>query len=515
MVTDKSESPLTSDLDESSLAKKLFLFGLIPGIALRIAASILGDIGVYVDGASRIAMAIRWAKQPVWLGLSGVWPPAHLYLLGLLIRIWDAPVIVAKFISLICGIATLFVFRSAVRHRFGPTAASISVILLAVYWTHIWLTSSYWAEVPYLLFVLLATHYAEKAKVAIEWKFALGAGILLAMALLLRNEALLLITVFSLWFLLITKRPGIVLAFILLPVLLSAWYFIEPALRGGSYFDYFLYVVKSKGFENVVGNISRRDALFQWALMLGAAPTLIVVLPGLYGLWENRRQAITDLFAWMFVAQVGFYFSLTLVLAWRPQMRYLMLQFVNLLPYAALAWIKIIRRYQLRYALPVLVGLMIVIQSVAWWVGRNNRLPGGWLPLQVITAPQKIVDEYVAQANNSNPVQPIKLVSLVPGLLAERWSLEHSFVLMRPDPSRVSLEEMDVHVSPQILEGKFPVGLFEADLILIDPQTVYYPIVFRTLSSERPNLTTRKLHPHLEVILWSDRARRDLEQTFR
>ena len=71
------------------LAKKLFVAAVVVGVALRLIAAIFGDVGVYADGASRIALAISWADHPSWQGLSGVWPPLHWYFLGVLIDVWN------------------------------------------------------------------------------------------------------------------------------------------------------------------------------------------------------------------------------------------------------------------------------------------------------------------------------------------------------------------------------------------------------------------------------------------
>lgn len=499
------------ELDRSALPNNLFLIAILLGIGLRLVAGVWGDIGVYVDGASRIAMAMRWAEHPTWQGLSGVWPPAHLYALGLLIRLWNQPVVLAKLIGFGCGVATLFAFRNAVRHRFGPTVASLGALILAAYWTHIWLTSSYWAEVPYLLFVLLAVNYAEKTRVTRQSKYALFSGVFLALAILLRNEGLFLVGIFGLWYLLEVRKLKITLAFVVIPGVLSAWYFIEPALHGGSYFDYLTFVSKFKEINNLLANISRKEALYQWVLMLVAAPTLVVVLPGLWGLWENRRRALTDLFAWMFVAQVGLYFFLTLTSAWRPQLRYLMIQFVNLFPYAALVWIKVMRRFPVRYALPALLLSMMAMQSVAWWIGRNNRLPGGWLPIQVITPSQTTLDQWIGKIHSVDQA-PLKIVSIVPAPLAERWALEHSFVVNRLTTARSSMQEVDVHVQPEILQGEIPARVADADIVLIDPHAVFYPVVLPAIKLQKPELAIERIHPHIDAVLVSERARTELKR---
>ncbi len=500
----------TNELDRSSLPNQLFLAAIVLGVALRIIAGVWGDIGVYVDATTKIAMAMRWAERPVWLGVSGAWPPAHIYALGILIRLWNQPVLLAKLIGFFCGVLTLFVFRNAVRHRFGPAVASLCALLLAVYWTHIWLTSSYWSEVPYLLFVLLAVNYAEKVRATRQGKDAVACGLFLTLALLLRNEGLLLVGLFALWYLLEVRNPKIFAAFVTIPGLLCAWYFVEPMLHGGSYFDYLTLVSKFKEINNLLANISRKEALYQWVLMLAAAPTLIVVLPGLWGLWENRRRALTDLFAWMFVAQVSFYFFFTLTSAWRPQLRYLMVQFVNLFPYAALVWLKIMRRFPVRYALPAVLVLMMAIQSVAWWIGRNNRLPGGWLPIQVTTPSQTTLDQWIGSIHSTEQA-PLKIVSIVPAPLAERWALEHSFVMNRLTTTRSSMQEIDVHVQPEILQGVVPDQISAADVVLIDPHAVFYAVVIQAVRAQKPDIVIERIHPHIDGIFLSERARTELK----
>lgn len=491
--------------EDSCLSRNILLIGLGLGLLLRLIAVIYGDIGVYVDGASRIAIAIRWAEHPSWQGLSGDWPPLHWYFLGSLIRLWNEPVALAKAINFICGVGGLYVFRSAIRPFFSEITANTSLLILAIYWTNIWLASSYWVEIPYLLFVFLAVNHAAKTRSSLNWSTAFLSGSFLSFAMLLRNEGLLLFLLFLVWYILNVKDRISILSFAAVPVCVFAWYLIEPSLYGHSYLDYFSYVKQSKEVENLTQGITLKDCLIQWAMMLAASPTVFVVAPGLYGLWRFRHQARHDLFAWMFVSQVVFYLTLTLTSAWRPQLRYLMLYFVNLIPYTALVLLQTFRRFSPRYALPLLLVLTIIIQAVAWWMGRNNRLPMGWLPLQVRTSSQKALDQWIEEIKLSGQ-KGLKISSIVPGPLRERWSLDHSFVVNRIPPGTLELEEIHIQVDREILNGHLPEKTQTADLILIDPHSVFYSAVLNALAQRKTGMSIRQIHPHITVMLLSERA---------
>jgi len=74
------------------------------------------------------------------------------------------------------------------------------------------------------------------------------------------------------------------------------------------------------------------DRFQQILLMPASTPSIFVVLPGLAGLWMARRNWRRDLFLWLFVVQVAFFIFLALTTGWRPQLRYILLYFVNLFP---------------------------------------------------------------------------------------------------------------------------------------------------------------------------------------
>ncbi len=487
-----------------NLCARIFLIAMILGVSLRLIAAIWGGLSPGGDGMGRLANAVAWAERPRWQGLSGVWRPLHWYVLGVLIRLWDQPVLWAKLINFSCGIGSLIVLRKAARAVFGPLVANLSALLLAIYWTHIWLTSSYWVEIPYLLLVFLAVHYALKAVAINDSAAAFLSGLFLTVAILLRHEATLILGLFLVWLAISTRNRKLIFLFALMPVCAAAWTVLEPTFNGGSFLDYVTASKNIKASENQLQGFTLKDCLYQWVLMPASVPSLFVIVPGFYGLWKARRIAYRDLFAWMFIAQVVFYFCMTLTSAWRPQLRYILLYFVNLFPYAAWTWAQMLQRFPARRVLAALMAGMIMTQSAAWWVGRNNYLPAGWLPLQIETAPQKALDEW-ASTIRAEDQREIKLVSFVSGAMSSAWSLPHSLVLNRLRLS--NSEEIYLADSPNTLQGELSPTIHAADVILIDPESAFYARCCGALQEKHPGLQITIIHSRIAAILLSPRAR--------
>lgn len=490
----------------SSAAARIFTVAIGLGLVLRLLAAVYGDISPGGDGTERLSLAITWAMHPSWQGLSGVWPPFHWYFLGSLIRIWNEPIALAKLVNLACGMGSIIAIRSATRRPFGDKVASISSLLLAIFWTHIWLTSAYWVEPPFILLVILAVHFSNKTKQTEKLSVAALAGFFLMTALLLRHEGLILFGLFIVWYGIKVRRPKLIAAFALMPLSIAAWYFVEPWLHGHSYFEYAGFVRSAKAGENLVQGFGLKNCLEMWILMPAGVPSIFVVVPGLYGLWQSRRRALTELFAWMFVAQVAFYFSMTLTSAWRPQLRYVMLYFVNLLPYAALGWKLIIDRFHQRagykYALPALVLLTIAAQSGAWWYGRNDRRSFGFLPIETLSSSQKALDIWSAGLKD-DPAKK-RVVAILPGPVLEPWSLRHSVVVNRLYATDTDTRNVYFPENQEILRGELPDAIYQADVVLIYPGALFYQPVLKALRTARGPLEITQIHPDISVLTFEN-----------
>jgi len=325
-------------------------------------------------------------------------------------------------------------------------------------------------------------------------------GVFLMLAILLRHEAMMLFGLFLIWYWLNVKDKKVIAAFAALPACAALWNFVEPWMNGHSYFEYAAAVGQMKAGENAALGVSVVDCLRQWVMMPAVVPSVFVVAAGLFGLWKARRLAARDLFAWMFAAQVGFALLMTVAFAWRPQLRYVMLYFVNLLPYAALAWGDLMRRFPAKLALAGLLALTVATQAGGWWVGRNNKLPMGWLPLRVVTPSQNALDQWMAN-NRSNIQAAPRIVSIVGwASLTDPWSIEHSVLVNSIAPGAVRSREMNVAYEQGVMKGELPPEVFEADRVLIDPQAEFYPKVVAALRDRKPGVKIEEIHPHIAVL---------------
>lgn len=493
---------------ESTLAlnSQILFLALALGIVLRLIAVTWGDLDAGGDGTYRLIYAAEWARHPQWKGLTGVWPPLHWYFLGTLIRLWDEPVFWARFVNLICGVGAIFALRSATRSLFGVTAANISALLLAISWTHIWLTTGYWVEMPYLFFVFLATVYAMRARESGQPKDAFLSGLWLSLAVMLRHEGMLLVGLFFFWYLLNAKHWRLVFWFALAPAIASSWHFIEPWLNGHSYFEYSATYAEMKAGENITQGLTLKDRLFQIVLIPAAAPSLFVILPGLYGLWRARHLIRRDLFAWMFIAQALMFITLTFTVGWRPQLRYVLLYFVNLYPYTALMWQRMMEwRLPARVVLGLLVAATILAQSAAWWIGRNDRLAFGYLPLRIQYESQKVLDEWVRQTRLSS-ASSLKITAVATSSLKETWRLPNSLLTNHIFPSNPDETEFNAAYLPGLLEGRIPPSLQAADIILIDPRAFFYEKLFAGIKIQKPGVVAKQVHPEITAWLLTPQA---------
>lgn len=499
---------------EKRLTRQVLVGAVVGGLFLRMIAVIWGDLDPGGDGLQRLWNTVEWMSHPRWLGLSGVWPPLYIYWLGGLASIWEEPVWLARGFNLIVGLGSLFVLRAAIRPRHGDLVAVVAMLLLAFNWTHIWLTSSYWVETPYLLFVFAALYFAEETRARGRARDAWATGLCLALTVLLRHEGVLLIALFAGWFAWHVRpwRQG--LQMMLLPVLATSWQLLEPWWMGGSYFDFVETYRFLKSSENQVHGFSLVDRLKQIVLMPAVAPSLVVVVPGFLGLWADRKRWRDDLFTWLFATHLLFVLWMTFQSGWRPQLRYVLLYFVLLFPAAALTWVRWAQRGKKPYVLLCLLLLMIGIQASGWYVGRNEGRPWGWLPLRIRTEAQISLDQWVRDRRERligwPGSEPIQIVHFVTGALEEPWRLPHSLLIGGVYLPTAQVREYNLAYQPELLAGPLPSDLWKADMVVLDTRMSTASSLIAEIAGKVGDVKIEKIHPQVTILLLTPLAQRQL-----
>jgi hypothetical protein len=212
----------------------------------------------------------------------------------------------------------------------------------------------------------------------------------MAVAMLFRHEAKLVWIVVLVW-LLREGGFGAALRYAIPSGTVLTWQILESARAGGVGHD--MQVVMGMKLAEVSLHGSRFEALKRWVVMPAGSPSVVVVLLGLAGLWMSRRAWRRDLWGWLFIVQTTVFLALTIFPGWQPYLRYLFLYVVCLLPHAAAALDAVARRR--RRVAVALVVLAVVVQGAAWWRGRNDGRPLGWLPVYRAAPQQATLDAWV------------------------------------------------------------------------------------------------------------------------
>src|SRR5713101_2809067 len=124
--------------------------------AARLPALLLG-MEHYGDGPVRVEIAERWARAPhLWRGFSEAYQfgPLHLTLLGGTLELWPDRLWAPRVLSLLCGLAAVWLlFRIAAR-LLGPQAAFVAALGLSLSPLHIQASTTGASEAIFLAFLL-------------------------------------------------------------------------------------------------------------------------------------------------------------------------------------------------------------------------------------------------------------------------------------------------------------------------------------------------------------------------
>ncbi len=174
----------------------LMLVALAPRLAL-----LPSNQNLYGDAVIRTELAGRWLANPHWISsfADGAFQfgPLHLYLLGLALKLWPAPELAGRVMSLVFGIATVVPLYLLTRRLFDWKAAVVACLALSAWGMHIQFSTTAASE-SLALFLVLCTLWLFAAGVE-GGRFAPTAysALMLNLACATRYDAWLLIPLLS------------------------------------------------------------------------------------------------------------------------------------------------------------------------------------------------------------------------------------------------------------------------------------------------------------------------------
>jgi hypothetical protein len=172
------------------------LVALAPRLAL-----LSSNQNLYGDAVIRTELAERWLANPHWISsfADGAFQfgPLHLYLLGLALKLWPAPELAGRVVSLVFGIATVVPLYLLTRRLFDWKAAVVACLGLSAWGMHIQFSTTAASE-SLALFLVLCSLWLFAAGVE-QGRFAPTAysALVLNLACATRYDAWLLIPLLS------------------------------------------------------------------------------------------------------------------------------------------------------------------------------------------------------------------------------------------------------------------------------------------------------------------------------
>jgi hypothetical protein len=150
------------------------------------------------DAIARVSMARNIADHGMWL-FAGVWQPLPFYLIAGALSIYNDPTFTPRFLSLLYSTLAVFPFFYLIKREFNLVTATLTIVFLAFYSTHIFFSIISYAESLVILLIILSFYYflpyyhaPEKNKYHLIYT-----SLMLALASLVRLEAFILIAIMN------------------------------------------------------------------------------------------------------------------------------------------------------------------------------------------------------------------------------------------------------------------------------------------------------------------------------
>jgi len=279
---------------QRELTKLALLIGL--GLLIRLAA-LPFSMTVDADAVSRVFNAWRWLSNPEII-THGTWGPLHTYLIAGTIWFSEDRVIPPILLSIAFSVATVIPMYFFTKKEFGEGASLFVSCVYLFYPVAVRNSLMAVSEVPFVLFVglslpLLSMSRHENG----SWKHALGAGLALTLAAMLRYEAWVLS---PLMWTLLWKKPRLLAVFVASSMLFPIfWMLGNQAYYGDALYsmhetEHFALVLEGSNDELTVATMIERIVRYPAALLFGLTPLIAAmsVVGAALSLIRRKKHAI-------------------------------------------------------------------------------------------------------------------------------------------------------------------------------------------------------------------------------
>ncbi|HWE24294.1 MAG TPA: glycosyltransferase family 39 protein [Myxococcales bacterium] len=378
--------------------RRLLFAALAAALLVRVPALLL-TTEHYGDGAVRVELAEKWARSPhLWRGFTETYQygPLHLTLIGAALRAWPDRFWAPRLLSVVCGMLGIWlVFRVAQRF-FGPQAAFVAALGLALSPLHIQASTTAASEAPFLALFLGSIDLLLADRLV-------ASALLLAASGLVRYDGWLYVPLLAGWLFLrrvALSRVMLYLAIAVAPIVL--WLWVNEIYAGDPLapihhieWDHRMLTRAALAY---FGQLRWRGyCLVYWplAVLLVCTPVLgaFAIAGAARALW--KRSAGWQIAALAWIPAAYFTFRAAVLMDFRPLSRFVLVAGVLSLPFAWNAIATIPPR--IRSAVTAFTAATLVLTPAALALasyGRNGGLAEWARPL----SPVSTVPPGIAQA---------------------------------------------------------------------------------------------------------------------
>lgn len=111
------------------------------------------------DAAERLTLTARWLQHPGFNLIFHLYPPGHFWLMAALATVTPNVEVAGRLLSLVLGIASVFIVWRLARLLYNEAAAMLSLAVFALYSMQIGYSTTSSSEVPCVFFLLVALFF--------------------------------------------------------------------------------------------------------------------------------------------------------------------------------------------------------------------------------------------------------------------------------------------------------------------------------------------------------------------